>query len=363
LKDSIKAELGEPYLPELPAYRESDRAQWMDLATRGVEQRGRVAKVLCDRFQPDFLFVLFRETDRVQHQHWAELAGPHAAVGEDLLAFWRGVDGACAQVDHSFRALGGGAVTLVISDHGHGAARRDFFTNRWLLQNGYLKFRDHGESWRRRLLSRLLLASDRFGPARAVLRPLADRMRGGKRRESFGRIFSGGSSFEELSDRIDWKRTIAFSYPVPEGIYVNRYNPDLTPEEQQRVMAEIRHKLETYPEAHIEVFDPKDIYQGKNLAQAPALLLRVDDMETELRMDFSYPQPMLHRRPAFFYGTGVHRMNGILIAGGEGVATERIETPFSLLDLAPTILEGMGLPIPPAMAGHPFTSHIGGSAA
>ncbi|MGI0131663.1 MAG: alkaline phosphatase family protein [Thermoplasmata archaeon] len=363
LKEGLKAELGEAYLPELPAYRASDRARWMDLATRGVEQRGRAAKILCDRFAPDFLFVLFRETDRIQHQHWAELAQPHARIGEDLLAFWRGVDAACAQTDRAFREVGGDAVTLVISDHGHGAAHGDFFTNRWLAREGYLIFRTGAGSFRRRLVSRVLLATDRFRPTRALLRPVVDRLRGGARREWVGRLVAGDSSFEEMAGRIDWERTVAFSYPVPEGIYLNRYNPDLTPEEGERIVGEIRGKLERYPDARVEVFDPRSIYRGRNLAQAPALLLRIDGMATELRMDFSYPEPMLHERPGFFYGTGVHRMNGIFLAAGDGIGARRSDTPFSLLDIAPTVLDGMGVPVPPAMAGQALTAHLYGEAA
>ena len=363
LRESLRAELGESYLPELPAYREADRARWMDLATRGVEQRGRAAKILCDRFHPEFLFVLFRETDRIQHQHWAELARGPDAISEDLLAFWRGVDAACAQTDQAFRALGGPAVTLVISDHGHGSAEGDFFTNRWLAQEGYLAFRGGAESWRRRLVSRFLLATDRFGPTRRLLRPLVDRLRGGARRERVGRLLAGSSSFEEVAPRIDWRRTVAFSYPVPEGIYLNRYNPDLTPDEGERIAREIRAKLERFPGARVEVFDPKEIYRGTNLANAPALLLRVDGMATELRMDFSYPEPMLRHRPAFFYGSGVHRMDGIFLAAGDGVVHGAVDAPFSLLDVAPTVLDGMGVPVPAGMAGRALTPQLFGEAA
>ena len=359
----LEAELGEPNLPELPAYRASDRAEWMSRATRGVEQRGRATKVLCDTFRPEFMFVLFRETDRVQHQHWAELARPHDGIGDDLLAFWRAVDASCQQADQAFRALGEPATTLVLSDHGHGEARADFFTNRWLHDEGFLVFRNGGESWRRRTLSRLLLASERFGPARALLRPLADRLRGGRGREWVGKLVTGEANFEALASKIDWRKTVAFSYPVPEGIYLNRYNPELTPERAEGIVREIKRRLEQFPDARIEVFEPREMYHGGNLAQAPALLLRVDELSTELRMDFSYPEPMLRHRPGFFYGTGVHRMDGILIASGDGVSPGSRAGGVSLLDIAPTVLEGMGLAVPVTMAGRTLGPILRGAAA
>jgi predicted AlkP superfamily phosphohydrolase/phosphomutase len=155
-----------------------------------------------------------------------------------------------------------------------------------------------------------------------------------------------------MAPRVDWERTLAYSYPVPEGIYLNRYNPHLTPEEGRAIVARMRAELEAYPDATIEVFEPREIYRGSNLAQAPALLLRIDGLATEPRMDFSYPTAMLRARPDYFYGNGVHRMNGIFIASGDGIgAPGRSTGPFSLLDVAPTILDLMGFPVPSAMTG------------
>ncbi|MCI4333286.1 MAG: alkaline phosphatase family protein [Thermoplasmata archaeon] len=368
LRASLEEALGEPLLPELPAYRGADREGWMSLATRGVEQRGRSAELLCSQYRPEFLFVLFRETDRIQHQHWAELSGPSGEVGSDLIAFWRGIDTACARIEAAFRAAGGPCVTLVISDHGHGAAKADFFTNRWLAQEGFLRFKNgdatgrRATGSRRRLVARALLLSERFGWTRRVVRSIADRLRGGGRREAVGKFFAGESSFESMSDQIDWQRTTAFSYPVPEGIYLNRYNPTFTDAQKLDTVREIRRRLETYTGAHIEVFEPKDIYTGTNLTQAPALLLKIDDLGTEPRMDFSYPDPMLRTRPGFFYGSGVHRMNGILIAAGDGVASKVEEIPRSILDLAPTILETMDVPVPPGMTGRSFAPLLGEAA-
>jgi predicted AlkP superfamily phosphohydrolase/phosphomutase len=363
LRASLEGSLGEPLLRELPAYRETDRASWMALATHGVAQRARSSELLCEQYKPEFLFVLFRETDRIQHQHWTELAGGAGAVGSDLVAFWKGVDAACERIDTAFRAAGGPAVTLVVSDHGHGPALADFFTNRWLAQEGYLVFKNGGAGGRRRTVSRLLLASEKIPPARWVVHAIADRLRGRSGRERIAKFLAGEASFESMAARIDWDRTTAYSYPVPEGIYVNRYNRSITPEQSTQVIAEIRQKLGAFPDAHIETYVPSEIYAGHLLEQAPSILLKIDDLGTEPRMDFSYPEPMLRDRPGFFYGSGVHRMNGILIASGEGVPAKVEGTPRSLLDLAPTILETMDVPVPAGLFGHSFASLLGPKAA
>ena len=359
LRSGLESSLGEPLLPELPPYRDADRAAWLGLATHGVEQRGRSAEVLVDRYHPEFLFVLFRETDRIQHQHWSELERPFDQVPADLQTFWRTVDSACQRIDAAFRAAGGPSVTLVLSDHGAGAARSEFFTNRWLADHGYLKFSNGGVRRRRRAVSRLLLLTDRVPGVRRMVRPVIDHLRHSPKAARLTKTVAGESTFEEMADRIDWTKTVAFSYPVPEAIYLNRYNPTLSPSEGEGIVREIREKLGRFEGARIEVFEPKEIYREPDLRNAPALLLRIDGMATDPRMDFGYSKPLLKERPGFFYGNGVHRMQGILIAAGDGVPHARSTTPLSLLDVAPTILEGMGIHPPDELHGRSFLDRLG----
>ncbi len=358
LRSQIEGALGCPYPGELPVFRGRDRAAWMSSATRAVEQRGKVAALLAEREQPDFLFVLFRETDRIEHQMWAELDRPADAIPTDLRAFWRAVDTACAQVDHAFREGGSSTLTLVVSDHGHGAVRSDFLTNRWLAQEGFLRFRKGDGLRGRRLVSRAILASQRYAVGRKLGKPVAELLRS-KRLAPVGRAIGGSTTFEETAPQIDWRSTLAYSYPVPEGIYLNPYNPDLTPERRAEIVRDLTTRLQRYTDARIEVLDPHAIYRGQNLARAPALLIRVDGMETEPFMDFRYETPLIRDRPAFFYGSGTHRMNGVLIAAGDDVRPGVSVGAPTLVDVAPTILEAMGA-IPAAdLAGHSFAGPLG----
>lgn len=358
IREEIEGTLGTAYPGELPPYRETERASWVALATRAVEQRGHVAAALAARHRPGFLFALFRETDRVEHQHWAELNRPVGEIPDDLLGFWRTVDRACAQVDEAFRADGSPAVTLVISDHGHGAIRSDFLTNRWLANEGFLVFRDPAALARRRFVARLVRVSQRFAASRRLSRLVADFLRDA-RHEELANLVGGRASFEDVAPRIDWERTLAFSYPAPEGIYLNPNLPGLTPERRDEIVRAIRARLEAYPDAHIEVFGPNELYSGTPTPGAPALLIRIDRMETEPRMDFSYPEPLIRERPEFFYGSGTHRMDGILIGAGEGIAPGASPRPLRLLDVAPTILEGMGVEGPPDFSGRSFAGALG----
>lgn len=358
LRGEVEELLGGPYPGEMPVFHQADREAWVARATRATEQRATVAADLARRERPGFLFTLFRETDRVEHQLWGEMERPVDAMPDDLLRFWEAVDRGCRDVDEAFRSAGGAAMTLVISDHGHGAIRSDFLTNRFLAEERFLLFRDRRSFARRRVVSRLVFFSQRFAWARSLRRAVAEFLRRDDG-STVARWLGSGTSFEEAAPRIDWERTLAYSYPTPEAIYVNPYNPHLDAEARRRIVARLRARLEAFDDAAIEVLDPKVLYPRQRDGRAPDLLIRIDGMETEPRMDFAYPQPLIRDRPDFFYGSGTHRMNGILIGAGDAVAHGGQREPLRLLDLAPTILETMGVELPEEFAGRSFASALG----
>lgn len=359
LRAEVEGEIGGEYPAELPVFKDAERDAWVAAATRSIVQRGRAAAALAHRHRPDFLFALFRETDRLQHQLWTELARPAAEIPGDLRTFWRAVDTACADIDRAFRAAGGLAVTLVISDHGHGRIHSDFLTNRWLEKEGFLRFHHTPTPLGRRLFSSMFLPVQRIPGVARFSRRAADVLREGLG-ASLANLVVGDASFEQASAHIDWKRTVAFSYPVPEGIYLNPFNPDLeSPARRAAVLEKIRGRLEQYTEARIEVLGPEQIYRGRNLRQAPDLLIRVDGMRTEPRMDFAYPRAFIRDRPDYFCGSGTHRMEGILIGAGDGIRAGANPGAIRLIDVAPTILDAMGVVAPPAWNGRSFGARLG----
>lgn len=358
LRAEVERELGGPYPPEPAVFRESERAAWIAAATESVERRGRAAAILAERHRPDFLFALFRETDRLQHQLWDDLARPVDEIPPELRAFWRATDRACAQVDRAFRAAGGPAVTFVLSDHGHGRIESDFLTNRWLAEEGFLVFRDAPVGLPRRLFARFSLATQHLPFVSRLSGRIADFVRDGPRGE-LANLLLGDASFEGATRQIDWKRTSAYSYPIPEGIYLNPHRDDLRGPAGDAVLARLKARLAAYPDARIEVMEPSELYRGRRFDRAPRLLIRVDGMRTEPRMDFSYPQSLIRDRPHYFCGSGTHRMDGILLAAGDGIRAGADPGEIRLVDVAPTIFDAMGGATPAEWRGRSFGARLG----
>ena len=135
----------------------------------------------------------------------------------------------------------------------------------------------------------MFLHAQRIGFARRVSRRLADFVREG-RSAALAELLGGPTSFEQvaLMDRLETHARLLLS-GYPEGIYLNPHNPDLTPARRDELLREIRARLEAFPEAHIEVFGPKDLYRGDRFDGSPALFIRVDGMCTRAAHGLQLP--------------------------------------------------------------------------
>lgn len=99
----------------------------------------------------------------------------------------------------------------------------------------------------------------------------------------------------------------------------------------------------------------EDVYHGAYLEQAADIILEEHTLNSDARLNFStsgalYP----HRLDELFAIKrlpGDHDWEGILLAAGPGIRAGASVTGARLMDLAPTILYTLGLPIPQDMDG------------
>ncbi len=81
------------------------------------------------------------------------------------------------------------------------------------------------------------------------------------------------------------------------------------------------------------------------MEQAPDLTLTLSDHSF---VSVINEKPLVLHRPEI---NGTHRPEGILIIGGPGVKHGENLEPYAILDIAPTILSCLGLPIPSELEG------------
>jgi predicted AlkP superfamily phosphohydrolase/phosphomutase len=103
------------------------------------------------------------------------------------------------------------------------------------------------------------------------------------------------------------------------------------------------------------VYRRKELYDGPFLDRAPDLVVQWKDYTYWGRGSYDARLPVFEAQRQFDFGgqplSGAHRMEGILIVCGPGIQPGAQIEKASLLDMAPTILGMLGIPIPRYMDG------------
>jgi predicted AlkP superfamily phosphohydrolase/phosphomutase len=159
---------------------------------------------------------------------------------------------------------------------------------------------------------------------------------------------------------VDWTRTTAYSAGYGGPIFVNLKGREpqgiVEPGAEYdkllgRITADLRalrHPVTGEPFVG-EIFRPEDLYSGPYLKRAADLQFTPKDWGNQGYgvHDFAsnrWLEPSPDR-------SGTHRMNGILCLLGQGIRAGQTVQGASLLDIAPTILGLVGVPIPKTMDG------------
>lgn len=329
---------------------------------RLVQDRAEAARWMLQDDDYDLFIVVFGATDRAQHDFWHHFDpdfpthDPAEAerFGSVILEVYQEADRAIGQL---LETMPEDTTVLVMSDHGAGPrATRQVHFNAWLAQEGLLQMRQGGGSplrWARPLYRAF---KARFPYQEQVYRRLPPALK---------RLASRVDSDAELGiGDVDWGRTVAYRfpmYPPVEGIVINLRGrqPEGIVEpgaEYERLRDEIIEHLQglTDPETGTPIVEValrrEELYRGDHLERVPDIVVvMAEGYEggSALSGPFVTPIPLDDLRRL----SGAHRMDGVLIARGPGVRQgERVEGA-RIVDLAPTILYTLGVPVPRQMDG------------
>ena len=341
----------------------------IDDLTAFLDQHLKTVAFLMERCEWDLLMFDLMATDRIGHELWHVWDLTHrAARGREqelkalrprLIEFWKTLDRGIGAIHDK---LPGDASLMLMSDHGFGPIEWYVNFNVWLLEQGFIALQDsayvkqkhwfyrHGVTpeWIYGVMSRLGLANHRVSRFRGKQSSLVDRV--------------GESVF--LSRRhIDWSRTRAFSQGNFGQIFINLkgrqpggcVEPADAPSLRRDLKAgllEIVHPETGQPLVE-RVHEGEELYQGPHAHLAPDLTVVLTDWRyrTIGLHDFT-----THKMISPAFGpTGDHRMEGVLIATGPAFRPGTSPSQADLLDIAPTVLHLLGVPVPADMDGRVLT--------
>jgi predicted AlkP superfamily phosphohydrolase/phosphomutase len=243
-----------------------------------------------------------------------------------------------------------GCDLLLMSDHGFGGNDAYLNVNWWLEREGLLAMRE-GVGWRKRAFYRAWKAGDHPAVRRLVPKALQRGVR--------GRIRQGRSSFlSDLETALDFEKTPVFYASIPcHGLFIRRKGPGAVPSAgaYDALRDRLRRGLlglrgDDGKPLVDRVWDREELYEGPLVWTAPDLVFVARGYSV-------VPRPLLGATELVMdvgaAPNGFHRPDGIFAAVGEGIAAGPLPRA-SIVQIAPTVVDRLGLPRPPGWTAGPI---------
>lgn len=361
--EEIEAAVGEPYvLSASGVYTKGNVGKILDEFHRVLTYHIKAAQYLLAKERWDIFFGHLMVTDSMQHELWHLLDPTHSAHDPvEAAEHMPRIEAIYRRIDEEFLApivqsLDDETSLVIMSDHGFGGIERIIYMNMWLLSKGYIAWsKDFWTQAKARMHRLGVTPKNFFRLIRALgLGSLRDKVSLEARERWMNRGFMN-------IRRADWSRTRAYSMGNILGmIYLNvkGREPQGAVEpgaEFERLRDKIIGELfaEKCPYTGQPLFSKvqkgEEIYHGPYAASAPDIVCTPADWRYQV---FGY-QDFVSNRFVESYAemTGHHRTDGIFFGLGRSFVAGKWIEDARLLDLAPTLLHLVGLPIPSDMDG------------
>jgi predicted AlkP superfamily phosphohydrolase/phosphomutase len=342
-----------------PYHRGENEEAFIKEMLETAEMRAETSLALMNEIDWDFFMVVFRGTDDallLWHLH----DPTHPLHDSDLaLRFGNGIERVYRKIDHYIGKFldktGPETNTLIVSDHGGGPVYKAVYLNNWLHKHGWLQFKHQGPvtSGVKGVLRQLGLTRD-AGWKFLSLQNLA------RVKKLFPSLVQWvPQSTPTMAEMVDWERTHAYSFGYIGQIYINLQGREpqgiVAPgEEYERLIGQIKEALLAWKDPDDgdpivdAVYHKDELYSGAYLDRAPDICVIMRDVSyvTQMGQEFTAQSslgPPLH--------TGTHRLDGLFMASGQDICPGFELNNASLIDITPTILYLMDLPIPTSLDG------------
>jgi predicted AlkP superfamily phosphohydrolase/phosphomutase len=295
-----------------------DEAAFLAQCDLVLAEREKMTYLELARFNEGLFFVLFDTPDRVQHMLWRFRDPQHPFYERERAAeFTRTIEEHYRRYNtllaRVLEASDENTLLIVLSDHGFNTFRRAFHANTWLCDNGFLTLAE-----------------------------------GKKPGEELGEGFAA----------VDWSRTSAYAVGLA-GIYLNLKGREhagvLEESEAEQVRRAVQQGLtglmdpQTHQRAIQSVSRAEEIYSGAYVGEAPDLLVNYApgfrvSWQTALG---GIPHGQFEDNTRAW--SGDHIIDPAAVPGILFLNRPATRNHADIRDLAPTILNYLGVPKPEAM--------------
>lgn len=320
-----------------------DRDRFVEDLHRVTDKHVKAALHLFETRPTDFFMLVLVGTDRLQHGffhlfdpgHPAWTAEAAARYGGLLASYYERID---AAIGAFMDRLGPEDVLLLVSDHGFAPTYGRLKINRWLESLGWLApiGANSRAAWSNRAWT-ALKKLDVLDLRHRLPGAVQDRL-------------PRAATRQDVTSQLDWTRTLAYCPdPACRGIYINLVGRDplgiVRPgDEYESLRRAIRQALleVVVPGGDVRIFPRvwlrEEVYQGTFVERAPDIVFDLDDRYNVVAR--------LDEGPVFDVErghTGDHNDRGMFAAWGSGVGRGGRIQGARIWDVAPTVLDLLGV--------------------
>jgi predicted AlkP superfamily phosphohydrolase/phosphomutase len=331
--------------------------RFIDRQILGFEREVQLTSHFLETQEWDVFMTHFQQTDWLQHKVWPYIARACSEIDnkdprlEKVRECYRRFDELVGLLME--KAASKNPVKIVLSDHGFGPDNGNICANYYLNQWNYLFLEDGAQRPTRDLFrkSRYKALRYLYGVAAKVKHRILD----ARKYKSWAAYVHDNPEEHRLP--IDWTRTKAALVTGSEVgfVYVNvkgrgplgNVEPGA---EYESLVSDIIDKFQglKHPQTGEKLFNRvargRDVYPetGAGILLPDIVLIGAHGYGFSLGVFDSAPQPLPE---------GCHRPQGVLFIQGEGLNCRVPDFKPRLIDMAPTILQLLGMPIPRDMDG------------
>lgn len=338
LKKEIKKEVPD-YIIDIPQPKAAlDDEKIMDNFLKqsfsAIELRYKLASYLLKNHDWDLFFLVFSTSDSVQHKFWSC----------DNLKYKKVIEWVYIDIDKKIGKLIKNYdkdYIFLVSDHGFTTLKAKISLNTWLNKEGFLKFKNSSQKNKILIKKFLKFFKSQFliGNAQMLCKwPILNKF---------------VSSL--LYNGIDWANTKAFA--VSSGnIRINLKGREskgcVSIEDYEKTRNDLIDVLKILKDPLSKelvckkIFKKEKVYKGPYLEDAPDIIVLFNDKYKHHLIPENRNEVFLNLE-----NDGNHAMEGILIANGMDIKKGIKLNKAKIIDIAPTILYLLGIPIPKEMDG------------
>jgi predicted AlkP superfamily phosphohydrolase/phosphomutase len=341
----------------------TNKRRWQQLRSifDGESARTAAFRHLSKLRRCDFRMIVYGATDQVQHHFWHfmdESHDKHDAEGAKefrhaIRDTYQHID---AQLGQLLDECDDNTVVIIMSDHGFGPMSNvRVRLNQVLRDAGFLKFVEPTAParWKQAVASAVdrILRSSLSSDAKRTIAGLFPRLR---------------VWFENLDEaKIDWQATSAYvneAYRSSPAVWLSRRNGTFNGERLE-LLDQVEDALSALVDPATDqrligkCYKPDEIYHGPHIDKAPDILPSwwQDGFLLEQSVPAKKGPPNVERSTAPLTGgvefAASHRLDGVLMLCGGPIRPGFSFADANIVDVAPTVLYLMGLPVPEDMDG------------